>query len=548
MKLKLLLVCLMGASFSLKAQICIDCNTSSAHNATYGLEACFPFDGNANDATGNNTNIEVRNAKLAFGHDGKQNSAYNFDGQDYIFLNDLYDYNQRSLSIWFKLEKLTGSYQNIYVSDDPSLSNGLTAFAIRNTVAPELQYVVGGSAYYNLSISLGQWYHAVIVVDDANVKYYLNGSLVQTGTNDKFNSVSGKGSAVIGGSRDTSTYWFHGSVDNFRIYNGVLDSAAIDSLYLMNCCPDCSTSCIDCDTTLNSNAGLQACFTFDGNANDGSGKGNGSSVNGPALVKSRFGETSHAYVFDGTNDYITIDNMFDYDKRTYSVWFKANSATGIANDIIVSDGPNLVNGLTAIAVRNNGGQPEVAYSTGSNAQHFIPIQLYRWYHAVTVVDGANVTYYLDNVAYTGLTNDDFKSVNGVNKTVIGSARDLTTYWFDGTIDDIKVFDQALTSADVGKLYEDFCDTSSGTGIQTSNLAQLQVYPNPGNGQVNMKWPNELQDAQLQVFNAQGQLILTSRVNGQGTTINLSKQSRGVYFITVSDEGGHQYRTRYIKQE
>jgi hypothetical protein len=53
---------------------------SAQTNLKNGLVACYPFNGNANDESGNKSNGTVYGAKLSFDRFGKPNSAYNFNG------------------------------------------------------------------------------------------------------------------------------------------------------------------------------------------------------------------------------------------------------------------------------------------------------------------------------------------------------------------------------------------------------------------------------------------------------------------------------------
>jgi hypothetical protein len=48
-------------------------------DSCFGAIACYPFDGNANDVSGNNFNGTVSGATLTTGHTGKANSAYYFN-------------------------------------------------------------------------------------------------------------------------------------------------------------------------------------------------------------------------------------------------------------------------------------------------------------------------------------------------------------------------------------------------------------------------------------------------------------------------------------
>jgi len=61
----------------------------------------------------------------------------------------------------------------------------------------------------------------------------------------------------------------------------------------------------NCDIVTN---GLVACYPFNGNANDESGNGNNGTVNGATLTADRFGKPNTAYLFDGINDYIRVND------------------------------------------------------------------------------------------------------------------------------------------------------------------------------------------------------------------------------------------------
>ncbi|MBK7031388.1 MAG: hypothetical protein IPH45_20325 [Bacteroidales bacterium] len=55
--------------------------------------------------------------------------------------------------------------------------------------------------------------------------------------------------------------------------------------------------------------GLSAWYPFNGNANDLSGNGNDGTVNGATLTTDRFGNPNSAYSFNGTTDFIGINNL-----------------------------------------------------------------------------------------------------------------------------------------------------------------------------------------------------------------------------------------------
>jgi hypothetical protein len=82
------------------------------------------------------------------------------------------------------------------------------------------------------------------------------------------------------------------------------------------------------------NNGLVAYYPFNGNANDESGNGNDGTVNGATLTTDRFGNIDEAYDFDGTDDFISINDNTGLDGNsefTISCWIKINSTVTFGN-------------------------------------------------------------------------------------------------------------------------------------------------------------------------------------------------------------------------
>src|SRR5258708_38539110 len=57
--------------------------------------------------------------------------------------------------------------------------------------------------------------------------------------------------------------------------------------------------------------GLIAYYPFDGNANDGTGRGHDGLVMGAISTTNRFGQANSAYAFDGTSSLIVVTNSDD---------------------------------------------------------------------------------------------------------------------------------------------------------------------------------------------------------------------------------------------
>jgi Secretion system C-terminal sorting domain len=64
---------------------------------------------------------------------------------------------------------------------------------------------------------------------------------------------------------------------------------------------------------------------------------------------------------------------------------------------------------------------------------------------------------------------------------------------------------------------------------------ISVYPNPTNSIVTINCSNSIQSVQL--YDVQGRLLQTQIINNQTTTVDLSQQSNGIYFVKVISENG-----------
>jgi len=90
---KLLFALLVLSVFTVNAQV-------PSYVPTNGLVAYYPFNGNANDASGNGNNGVVNGATLTSDRNGSVNSAYSFNGvSNYISVGDNATLNPNSISI-----------------------------------------------------------------------------------------------------------------------------------------------------------------------------------------------------------------------------------------------------------------------------------------------------------------------------------------------------------------------------------------------------------------------------------------------------------------
>ena len=200
---------------------------------------------------------------------------------------------------------------------------------------------------------------------------------------------------------------------------------------------------------------LVADYPFNGNANDASGNGHHATVYGATLTADRFGNPNSAYDFDGSDDYINTFTTFDYPFRTVSVWAMPRdiSGSGLVNpDIVFTQSDAALNYGKVYAGFSNDTLKMKAGGEPSNFS-YTQIGVNIWYHIVLVRNSVETKYYLNGQQIgVGVSGNSGANVDPYDKLVIGTDRTRARKFFDGVIDDLKIFDCALDSNDIVDLY------------------------------------------------------------------------------------------------
>ncbi|MCB9208123.1 MAG: T9SS type A sorting domain-containing protein [Ignavibacteriales bacterium] len=201
------------------------------------LVAYYPFNGNANDESGNFLHGTVYGSTLDKDRNNSDNSSFYFDGiNNFISLPTDFDFPERTICLWFNFHDFTSDQGIIYTSDHPELNFSSSKMLIRDiNNEAQLEYYVGGilNEIGSVIIDKNRWYFIALSVDQQNVKCYLNSELIKTFPfiNHHSNS-SNFETALLGTDRYANGRFFNGLIDDIRIYNKVLDQVDINSLYI----------------------------------------------------------------------------------------------------------------------------------------------------------------------------------------------------------------------------------------------------------------------------------------------------------------------------
>ena len=208
--------------------------------------------------------------------------------------------------------------------------------------------------------------------------------------------------------------------------------------------------------------GLVACYSFSGNALDGSGNNNNGTLHGPTLTTDRFGVANSAYKFDG-NSYISIPgSAMANPNYSYSVWIFLQSIPSYGDTWnAISIGDNIdskhqtVNASNVYATAGATGLTSGGYNIGSppttGVQSGSLPNTNQWYHMVSVRDNNSITLYINGVLIGSSSTNSNLPYYGNSYANIGARCNLIQF-FQGTIDDISIYKRPLTAQEVGILY------------------------------------------------------------------------------------------------
>jgi hypothetical protein len=303
--------------------------------------------------------------------------------------------------------------------------------------------------------------------------------------------------------------------------------------------------------------------------------------------------TNNSLNFDGVNDRVVaaIPNASVSSTGTIEAWIKTSDAGSGYRGIVVKSSH------AGLFLNDNKLMTYVWSAPGTAIT--IPTPLLndgQWHHVALTFQmiSTNNQLYLDGVA----VGSPFymNSVNNSNNLNIGS--NLTTQYFNGNIDGVKVWSRRLTAAEILDTYncgtvsttnliahynfdnnaiknqnntgitsalndtgagyngtlENFtlngtasnyvdnstCTTLSVENVETNNNSFF-LYPNPANDIVNISLDSELKI--VEIYNLQGQKVLSST----SKNVIVSNLSRGIYMVRVESENGSTSTQKLVKQ-
>ena len=199
---------------------------------------------------------------------------------------------------------------------------------------------------------------------------------------------------------------------------------------------------------------LWLCPSLDDSADDISGNGNHGTYNGGmGTVADTSNGGTRAYSFDGTDDYIDTGStsIHSTDEFSYSCWMKWTPSGFMgfmsAYETPSDRGPALIayNNDPQWLFQSNGG----VFNSSERLTPTYNMNDGNWHHLVGVFDGnsGSASLYVDGSSVASVSSVP-SNVNYSTSLKFGK---YVTYFLNGYLDDIRVFDRALTTSEITAL-------------------------------------------------------------------------------------------------
>lgn len=407
------------------------------HDAALGSHAAIYNASWTNDS-------KIGNNALSF---NGSDSYTNVDGSTTSLDNTT---NGLTLAGWVKPNFDTSSGSG-YVLRVSGGGNNNTGFGWgRNTSAGQLEFEWSDDriAYDDTTNRNGEWTFVTCVADSdtdsVNLTLYLNGQEMKSGGVSGNQTVNDKVGIVLGNwSSNGADTTFNGIIDDIRIYNRALSEPEIQTLYELERVQgrrEPVTQAVAADAQVSR-------YALDGDVTDSWGSNDGS-VNGATSTNDAI--YGQAYSFDGTDDNISTPTVVDRYPVTLSAWVSVDSGTSSYNHLVSTYDGNSGFYLQYRADNNN---PSFRVNDDTNvaiADGQQDISNGAWRHLVGTYDGDTIRFFINGQMVDQSTNTNIAQGTDGELTIC-SHSDNTHYQF-GTIDDVRIYDRALTPVEVEKLF------------------------------------------------------------------------------------------------
>ncbi len=454
-------------------QILIDMNQNQAMNYGAGgdSEAAIMTDGAGNPPVGEWKLDEgtgtVAKDTSGNGKDGTHNgggwgigkfgNAADFDGNDLISVPNMTGLGNTSFTLqgWINVRSQPTVYSSMVISS----SGGFVLYINQSTPYPRAQMYNGtswiGIACNTFTTNFNEWNHLALAYDESttSMTLYYNGqkcsgpTTVTGGFNDSYTTTFQIGAY-------TGSYLHDGLVDDVKVYNYARTPGQIAYDYNRGK-PVAHWKFDECE------GGTIHDSSENGNHGTWSGAGGGTqtsvgtcSTSGTAWGNGVSGKYGASLNFDGTDDYVDVNTNLSTIPYTISGWIKYSGSLTTPGFVSFTDS----NGRRRDVYIYNNNMLRIFTYDGSNARYYVSPTIKsfndnQWHHIVGTFDGTTPYVYADGIRYS-VSTPVSAGTYPTGKIRIGALNisPMTSqYYFSGQIDDVQIYNYALSADQVKQL-------------------------------------------------------------------------------------------------
>ncbi len=463
------------------------------------------YQGAVTDIVNGHQGLLAGNASLtpdAGGHTGKagdlavdlttKNGSW-VDVYDATFMNVATAKDELSVSFWLKRYDVSNG--SAFWANSASAGRGFQAHTPwgDNTIYFDTMGCCDGSnqrisasittfpAYVDDSFWTNNWHHFVFSKKGADKNIYIDGTLFLNGQS-ALPLLPDFTELAIGTDGTPGGDFTHGKIDDFAVFATALSPASVTALSKGSSPQSLTTEKLlafwDFNEALPSTTsvtnGLVAYWNFDGNLQDSvknfDGTAHGTNAIPFVAGKDGFGK---AIRLNGIDQFVEITGgnnaELEFPKGSMSVagWFKVE-AFDKQWQALLSKGEG-----SNYRIARRGGENTIAYAggLGEGADDTPIVNDGQWHHFVAVTDANTNAFgtalYIDGVLHS-INAAKPVLTSSKNNLLIGENPDAKGRQWNGSIDDVAIWNRVLTAGEVGTLYNNGSGTALSTyGIQRS---------------------------------------------------------------------------------
>ncbi|HEY2104029.1 MAG TPA: LamG domain-containing protein, partial [Chthoniobacterales bacterium] len=420
-----------------------------------GMVSWWPAEGDANDIQDNNDGTIQGTVTFAR---GKVGQAFSFDGNtaNYVFVphNTNLDLTQFTVDAWVFPTPSNPTDGGFGTVVDKEFSSGGINYSlfVSHDGTVEVDFNNGSHQFVDSppgAAPQNTWTHITGTYDGPSsktLKLYVNGVLIGTHIADAGFETPATGQNLYIGVRNAASPQgsFQGLIDEVEVFDHALTGAEVLAIYNAGC----TGKCRSCASAPGS---MVSWWKGEGNTTDSEDSNNGIFNGTPAYGP---GEVGQGFSLNGTDQYIEVPdspNLSITGPITIDAWIKANNNTSEHAIVEKYDGGGSNGYFFRLSATGHLVAGICNASTFSTVSGATQVTTGTFHHVAAVFDGSNLQVYLDGVLDG--TAPSVAPTDGTNPLEIGARGGSPGNFFNGVIDEVEIFDRALTQREVQRIYD-----------------------------------------------------------------------------------------------